>query len=45
MKTALKYVAILIGIYLGVDYATGDAALLKGLGSDATGETEALQGR
>jgi hypothetical protein len=45
MKIALKYGAILIGLYLGVAYAAGDAALFKGVSSTVTGETATLQGR
>lgn len=42
---ALKYGAVLIGMYLGVAYASGAGKLLTGGRDLVVGTTKALQGR
>lgn len=41
----VKYGAVLIGIYLGVAYATGAGKLLQGSTSAGVGIIKAFQGR
>lgn len=41
----VKYGAVLIGIYLGVAYATGAGKLLQGGTGFVTGTVRAFQGR
>lgn len=45
MKTALKYGAGLIALYLGVYYATGSGKLLSGGTNLVTGTVKTFQGR
>lgn len=45
MKQAFKYGAVLIGLYLGVYYATGAGKLIHTGAAGAVSVTEALQGR
>lgn len=45
MKQALKYGAVLIGLYLGVYYTTGAGKLIHTATAGAVGVTKALQGR
>lgn len=45
MKTAIKYGATLIGVYLVVFYASGAGRVLQSGGTAAVGLTKALQGR
>lgn len=44
-KQLAKYGAVLIGVYLGVEYATGAEGLLSKLSRGIQGETKTLQGR
>lgn len=44
-RTALKYGAVLIGVYLGVFYATGAGTLLDKGQAGVVNEIKALQGR
>jgi hypothetical protein len=44
-KTALKYGAILIGVYLAVEYSGGLSADTNAGSSGLIGLTQALQGR
>lgn len=45
MRTALKYSAVLIGVYLAVSYATGAGRLLTSGGAAGAGLVKAFQGR
>lgn len=45
MKVAIKYSAILIGVYLVVAHATGAGNVLKSAGSASSGFAKTLQGR
>lgn len=45
MKTALKYSALLIGLYLGVAYSTGSGRLIKEGSAGAANLVKAFQGR
>jgi len=45
MKTALKYSAGLIALYLGVYYATGAGQLISNASSGSVGVVKAFQGR
>ncbi len=45
MKVALRYGALLIGLYLGVAYATGSGQLITDSTQGATGLVKAFQGR
>jgi len=45
VKTALKYSAGLIALYLGVYYATGGGNLINAATSGATNVIKAFQGR
>lgn len=44
-KTALKYWAGLVGLYIGVFYATGAGKILDSATRFVTGTTKTLQGR
>jgi hypothetical protein len=44
-KQALKYGATLIGIYLGVAYASGAGTLITSLANGGATVTKSLQGR
>lgn len=44
-RNVVKYSAVLIGIYLGVYYATGSGQLVKNGSNGAIGFVKALQGR
>lgn len=45
MKTYIKYGAILIGVYLAVNYATGSGQLLNSGQTGAVNVVKAFQGR
>jgi hypothetical protein len=45
MKTALKYSAGLIGLYLGVYYATGAGTLISDSSTGGVSLVKAFQGR
>lgn len=45
MKTAVKYGATLIGLYLVVAYATGSGRLINASSSGASNVIKAFQGR
>ena len=45
MPKAVKYVAVLVGVYLGVYYASGASMDIKSLSSGAGGFVQDLQGR
>jgi hypothetical protein len=41
----LKYTAVLIGVYIGVAYATNAGTLIKAVGGTYTSSVKTLQGR
>jgi hypothetical protein len=45
LRKTLTYGAVLIGLYLGVYYASGSGRLIQGATNGATGVIKALQGR